>query len=283
MSMYVLYNPLAGGGKNEQTVKSEEFFKKEGVVFEDMTKIDYKEFFGKIDPSDEIVLSGGDGTINRFVNDTDGIDVKNEIFYYAGGTGNDFFRDLDYKGDDKIVNITKYLKDLPVVTVNGVTKRFLNNVGFGIDGYCTEEGDKMREAGVENINYTSIAIKGLLMKFKPVNATITIDGVKREYKKVWLAPTMNGRYYGGGMMATPKQDRLNENHELSVLVFYGKGKVKTLIVFPSIFEGKHVDHKEMVEVLTGKDITVEFDRPTPLQIDGETISGVTKYHAKSAK
>ena len=27
----------------------------------------------------------------------------------------------------------------------------------------------------------------------------------------------------------------------------------------------------MVEVLTGQDITVEFDRPAPLQIDGETI------------
>ena len=27
----------------------------------------------------------------------------------------------------------------------------------------------------------------------------------------------------------------------------------------------------------GKDITVTFDRPTPLQIDGETVLGVTSY------
>jgi diacylglycerol kinase family enzyme len=35
----------------------------------------------------------------------------------------------------------------------------------------------------------------------------------------------------------------------------------------------------VVEVLTGQDITVEFDRPAPLQIDGETIPGVSSYRA----
>ena len=33
----------------------------------------------------------------------------------------------------------------------------------------------------------------------------------------------------------------------------------------------------MVDVLTGHHIRVEFDRPTPLQIDGETIPDVTFY------
>lgn len=54
------------------------------------------------------------------------------------------------------------------------------------------------------------------------------------------------------------------------------------MVFPSIFKGKHIEHKEMVEVLTGNEITVEFDRPTPLQIDGETVSGVTSYTVRTA-
>ena len=35
----------------------------------------------------------------------------------------------------------------------------------------------------------------------------------------------------------------------------------------------------MVEVLTGQNITVEFDRPAPLQIGGETIPGVSSYRA----
>ena len=60
---------------------------------------------------------------------------------------------------------------------------------------------------------------------------------------------------------------------------FGSGKLKTLMVFPSIFKGEHVKHTEMCQVLTGREITVEFDQPTALQIDGETILGVTQYTA----
>jgi diacylglycerol kinase family enzyme len=51
------------------------------------------------------------------------------------------------------------------------------------------------------------------------------------------------------------------------------------MIFPSIFKGEHVKNTKYVTVLTGKNITVEFDRPTPLQIDGETVLGVTEYNA----
>lgn len=91
-------------------------------------------------------------------------------------------------------HVTAYLKDLPEVAVNGTTHKFLNNVGFGIDGYCTEMGDKMRAAHKEKINYTSIAIMGLLGKFHSVSARITVDGLTKEYEDVWLAPTMNGAF-----------------------------------------------------------------------------------------
>jgi diacylglycerol kinase family enzyme len=105
--------------------------------------------------------------------------------------------------------------------------------------------------------------------------------VTKEYSNVWLAPAMNGRYYGGGMNIAPDQSRI-KNETLSVVVLHAKSKLKTLMVFPSIFKGEHVKHPEMVEILTGKEIKVEFDKPTALQIDGETVLGVTEYTAKAA-
>ena len=159
----------------------------------------------------------------------------------------------------------------------GHTYRFLNGVGYGIDGYCCEKGDALRDAGGKKINYTAIAIKGLLFHYKPANAVVTVDGVQHEFRKVWLAPTMNGRFYGGGMMVTPDQHRGNAEGKVSVCVMHGSGKIKTLAVFPSIFKGGHVKHTEMVEILTGHDIEVRFDRPCALQIDGETIRNVTSY------
>ena len=79
------------------------------------------------------------------------------------------------------------------------------------------------------------------------------------------------------MIPTPQQDRLAQPKQLSVMVYHSPRKLQALMVFPSIFKGEHVQHTEMCRVLTGHDITVQFDRPTALQIDGETVTGVTEY------
>lgn len=84
------------------------------------------------------------------------------------------------------------------------------------------------------------------------------------------------------MMPTPNQSRTTANKRLSTMVFHNFGKLKTLMIFPSIFKGEHVKHRECVEILEGSEITVAFDRPTALQIDGETILGVTSYTARTS-
>ncbi|MBP5230469.1 MAG: diacylglycerol kinase family protein, partial [Clostridia bacterium] len=159
----------------------------------------------------------------------------------------------------------------------------LNGVGYGIDGYCCEVGDELAKKSDKPVNYAGIAIKGLLFHYKPTNAVVTIDGKRREYTKVWLAPVMHGRRYGGGMIATPDQDRLDPERKLSVLVWHGSGKIPTLAAFPGIFKGEHIKHKKNVEVLTGRVISVEFDRPVAAQIDGETVLNVSRIDVKSAK
>ena len=276
MPGYVLYNTKAGTKNNVEALKRlEQFFDGELRYIDILTVTDYREFFSGLEKDDQIILAGGDGTINCFVNNTEGISFNNEILYYPNGTGNDFAHDLGYEKECEPFRITEYIQDLPMVAVKGKKYRFLNNVGYGIDGYCSQVGDEMRESSSDKVNYTAIAIKGLLFNYKPTNARITVDGNVKKYSKVWLAPTMNGRFYGGGMMPTPDQDR--KSGTLSVMVMHGSGKLKTLTVFPSIFKGGHVKHTEMVEILTGHKIKVEFDRPTPLQIDGETILDVTEY------
>lgn len=283
MKYYVLYNSVAGKGRSEEVAHSLKS-KLEGdiVGFADMTKItNYEAFLS--DKSDcTLVICGGDGTLNRFVNDTVDLGLTNEVYYCASGSGNDFLRDIGGEIETPI-RITDYIKNLPQCEVNGKKYLFVNGIGYGIDGYCCEEGDKLRAAGKTDINYAGIAIKGLLFHYKPTNATVTVDGVKRHYKKVWIAPTMNGRFYGGGMMPTPNQVRNNPEGKLSVLLFHASGKIKTLMIFPSLFKGEHLKNKKYIELLSGNDITVEFDSPAPLQIDGETIVGVMKYRAYGEK
>ncbi|MBR6051979.1 MAG: diacylglycerol kinase family protein [Clostridia bacterium] len=278
---YVLYNSLSNNKTGKEAIAPLlEKLKDEKTETIDITTIfNYASFFESKQADDKFIICGGDGTINRFVNDTKDIE-KHNIFHYATGSGNDFMTDIGVnKGD--IVPLDDYIRNLPTVTVNGKDCLFVNGVGYGIDGYCCEVADELKKTSDKPINYSSIAIKGLLGKFKTRNAKVTVDGVTKEYSNVWLAPAMNGRYYGGGMMIAPDQSRI-KNETLSVVVLHAKSKLKTLMVFPSIFKGEHVKHPEMVEILTGKEIKVEFDKPTALQIDGETVLGVTEYTAKAA-
>ena len=279
---YVLFNAKAAGGTGEKTArKLEEILKGEELVFKSVNDMDYRSFFAEVDPEAKVVLVGGDGTLNYFVNDIRRVEVKNEIYFFAGGTGNDFLKDLGLDPEKGPYNITKYIKHLPSVVVNGQNWLFINGVGYGIDGYCCEVADQMHANGVTDVNYAGIAIKGLLGKFKPRDAKITVDGKVYNYKKVWIAATMNGRYYGGGMMNAPQQDRLNKDHKLTLVVFHKSGALHTLMIFPSIFKGEHVKHTKQVTVMEGHDITVEFSKPCALQIDGETVLNVSDYQAKS--
>lgn len=283
MNKYViLYNPLSGNRKGKAMAEQIAIPAGYEPEYVDITQVPgYESVFKMLSEGDKLVIVGGDGTLNRFVNDTANLKRPKGILFYASGTGNDFINDIG-KPDHGFVELDQYIEHLPQVTVNGKTSYFINGIGFGIDGYCCEEGDRQRELGKDKINYTSIAILGLLFHFKPRNATVTVDGVTKTFKKVWIAPTMNGRCYGGGMYPTPDQDRLH-NETVSLALMYGKGRIKTLIVFPSIFKGEHVKHKEMVEIMTGKEVTVKFDMPTALQIDGETVKNVTEYTVKAAE
>lgn len=281
MKTLILYNPLSGKGGAETKAKElKALYEQDSeVTVMDVTKQDdLPPILSEYGAEDRVVLCGGDGTLNRFVYDTEGALPACDVLYFAEGTGNDFLRDLEKSVDTPPFSIKEYLTDLPIVEINGKKSRFLNGIGFGIDGYCCEEGDRLKAKDPEKpVNYTAVAIKGLLGRFKPRNATVTVDGVEYHYPKVWIAATMHGRFYGGGMMCAPEQNRLAEDRKNTLVVWYGSGKLKTLTAFPSIFKGEHVKHTDMIAVHTGHEITVRFDSPCPLQVDGETVLNVTEY------
>jgi len=265
---YYLYNKLANNGIKPDL---------EGKELIDAFNMDFPKFMSELKNEDEVVLIGGDGTLNHFINAMKGHKIFNNVYLYGAGTGNDFLNDINCKPGEEIL-INKYLEHLPTVRVNGIEKLFIDNFGYGIDGYCCEVADKIKaKEPNKKIDYTGIAIKGLLFFFKPCHAKVTVDGETFEFDNVWLAPAMKGRFYGGGMMIAPRQDR--QSDVLSVVVYHCKSKLKTLIVFPKIFEGKHVEKKDMTWVKTGKRIHVEYSRPCAGQIDGDTVLNVYEYDA----
>ncbi|MCQ2513350.1 MAG: diacylglycerol kinase family protein [Lachnospiraceae bacterium] len=278
---YILFNPYSSNSTGESEAKKVLFYLS-GASYEfvKMTEVaDYADFFKTCNGDDKIIVCGGDGTFNHFVNDCHGVFPDNEIYLYPGGSGNDFLNDINMKAPCAPVKVNEYLKNLPQAEVNGKNYFFINNIGFGIDGLVCYDAEELKtRKKTAKTNYTPIALQAILFKYKPGNAKVCVDGKNYEFERVWMAPTMNGRFFGGGMMVAPMQNRLNEEHSMTLMLFHNANRFQMATSFPAVFSGKHVSNPKCFFFFF-HDITVEFDAPNFIEIDGEPIINVVKYHA----
>ena len=277
--IYMLYNPKANNGKGETEAREwAKCLNEEATYINVLETPNMKEFLSSLNEEDVIIVAGGDGTIHHFANNAVELNLKNKMYYVKSGSGNDFYRDnKEYADELGRIELNRFFENLPIVKVNGIERRFLNGIGYGLDGVACAIGEQMRMNTTKPINYTSIAIKQLLGKFKLRHATITVDGVTREYDNVWVAPTMKGKYYGGGMRVAPNQDRFDPEHNVTSVVFHKKSRIGTLLIFSKFSSGDHEKMKNNVDSFTGKRVEVKFDKPCALQIDGEVVENVTSY------
>lgn len=285
MKYVILYNPNSCSGKGLKIAQEiESLMGENNYTYCDITAIDdFENFFMELPEDTDIILTGGDGTLNSFINKISTNEISQKIYFYASGSGNDFARDIKLKKHTKPICINEYIKHLPTANIGGKNYKFINCVGSGMDGYCCEEVERIRTISKKRANYGLVAIKALLYAYKSCTADVTVDGKNYTFKNTWLVPTMNGRYFGGGFMAAPKQDRLNSEHSLSIVAMYSNNIIKIIIAFLLIMLGKHTILKSMITVVEGHNISVKLSRPATLQIDGETIKNVTEYTVTSAK
>lgn len=282
---HVLFNPMADNGKCAESVKNLDTVINDGKIsYVNLLNLgSYYDFFSSIPTDDAIVIIGGDGTLNRFLNDTNGLDIKQKILYYAGGSGNDFLHDIGKSKGDAPFDLSKYSTDLPTVEVKGKEYVFLNGVGVGLDGYVCHSVAKFKETSDKPVSYTAIALKNILFEYKPCGATITVDGVTKRFEKVWLSVTMNGRFCGGGMMIAPNQNRLNSEGLITVAVAHSLSVPRLISIFPKVFKGTQLSCVNNYTCISGQEIHVVLDRPYPFQIDGDVILDVKEYTARGRK
>jgi len=270
-------NPKANNGCGEQEAHAYGANLKD-VEYHSVLEIkDMKAFFKDLKPEDTVILSGGDGTLNHFLNDLRGYSPKNQIYYVKTGSGNDFYRDVEKDVENGRIHLNRYMENLPVITVGDMERVFINGIGYGIDGETCLIGDRLRETSDKPVNYSNIAVKLLLGSYRKNKATITVDGKTTTYDQVWFASTMKGRFYGGGMMVAPQQDRFNKKGTVSVVCLHKWSRLVTLMRFTSLFKGEHVKWTDWCHIVEGKQVKVTFEYPCALQIDGEVIPNVLTY------
>ncbi|MFA5560410.1 MAG: diacylglycerol kinase family protein [Acholeplasmataceae bacterium] len=263
----ILYNPLSRNGRNSRHIKklTKRLIKKghEIQLHSLIEIVDVEGFINACHLDDEIIIVGGDGTLNRLANRVYGIDFKQKIYLYQAGTGNDFARSLKIRG--RLIQINDYLKNLPQIKFNAEEKYFLNGAGIGLDGYVVSlvnESNRKKN----KINYFRHAFLGF-KRFKPIGGTLIIDGKEIVEDKIWFVAAMNAPYFGGGMKIAPKADR--KEALLDVVVVRKIAKWKLILIFPIIYLGWHTALKKYVQIYKAKNIEIKFKKETYMQIDGD--------------
>lgn len=267
----VLYNPLSNKGTGlESAKKLIKRFDKKHISYKlyDMLEIhDQDALINSLKIDDVIDVVGGDGTLHQFVNAIRYADIKNEIWMYRAGRGNDFSR--DHKG--RYFRITDEVKALPQIKFGTENEVFINGCGIGIDAAVCNGQILNAMAGIKS-SYYKVALHAF-KTFKQFKITINVDGNVITYDDVWFVVVQNGKYFGGGMKVAPMAIR--DDDHLDIVIAHRITRRKLLMVFPLIFIGKHTAFKKAIHIVSGKKITIDAEGYNVIQIDGEVANGIT--------
>lgn len=237
-----------------------------------------------------VIAVGGDGTIHEVVNGmVDYPTVK--VGYIPAGSGNDFARGFrvpksPYEALTFLLknkhNTGKHF-DIGKCKVKGASKSkyFISSLGTGFDAAVSKltNESKMKKylnkLGLGSLAYVGAVIR-LLFTYRLTNIIIEVDGVTYEYEKVWFVTVSNQPYYGGGMKIAPKASATDGM--LDVTIVQNLSRIKLLLVFVTVFFGKHTGFKEIVQH-KGATVSVESGDNMLVHADGELI-GQIPLHAE---
>lgn len=267
----VIYNPTAGRGHAGQQRAEAQGLLGPGFEWVPTMKaghaVELAREAAKTHPV--VVACGGDGTVGDVTRGIVGTEATLGIL--PMGTGNDVARNLGLKLDlrESVATVLNgVVRRIDVGTING--KPFINNCGTGFDAQV------MRTMNT-SIRFTRgraaflLAILKLFPSYKPFHLTLESDTGEKMSEKAFMVSVLNGKVYGGGMMAAPLAE-MDDGH-VDVMVIKALPKSQLLSVIAKVQSGRHVGHPA-VKVFTARKLTMDTVPAQPLNIDGD-VEGFT--------
>lgn len=229
-----------------------------------------------------VVGVGGDGTLSEV---TSGAAGSANIIVSAvkAGSGNDFAR--GYKCFNHAEELNAYVKkqqltfkenNIGYVSSEQKSANFVNNTGFGFDALVTTTVNSskvkkvLNKIGLGQLAYVLLTIK-LLFTFKKYSAQAKIDGETYTFSDIWLIAICNQPFFGGGMKISPRSKMNDEQLEFVIVQYLSP--LKLLLLFLSVFAGKHENLKE-IKFIKARSIELEFDREVFSHVDGDLFDKI---------
>ena len=210
----------------------------------------------------DIFITGGDGTLNYFVNHYPGIQLPLAMF--KGGTGNDFhwllYGNMSLQEQLELV-LTTAARPVDTGKCNG--RYFINGVGIGLEGAVVQtlQGKKKRPGK------TSFLLSIIKNIFTYRSKTYRINSAEESFTgKKLLVDISNGRRAGGGFHIAPTAKA--DDGLLDVILADALTPLQRLRYLPVIEKGKHLSLPFIHHYLT-KHISIECTETVPFHLDGE--------------
>lgn len=228
-----------------------------------------------------IIAVGGDGTIHEVMNGI--IKYKNiTLGFIPGGSGNDFSRGFQIPADplEALKVLLRLMKQEPALVDAGKMTMedeaehfFINNMGAGFDAVIAHQVNHSRmKALLNKLSLGSLVYVYFLLKelfsYKTATIELSIDGEKHIFERTWFITVSNQPYYGGGMKIAPAAEP--DDGILDITVVHQLSRLKLLLVFISVFWGKHI-HFKAVKTFKGKMVSIQTAASLYVHGDGEHI------------
>ena len=228
-----------------------------------------KDLMNKIH-GDELIVIGGDGTINEVINNYHG----KEIIYLAYGSGNDLARSIEFKKDIEISRLleSKRFIEYDVGVVND--RKFCSgfDIGFNADIIKRANGSKLKKYLGKYI-YLLQGVIGILM-LKKYKAKISWDSGEITTDKLYLLNAMIQPYEGGGIKFAP--NATGQDGKLHIMIMENMSLVTFVYNYLCLLLKKHNKMRKVKQITTDR-LAIKTNQRY-FQIDGELINNTEQLN-----
>lgn len=238
-----------------------EYCEKEGIDYEievNSESISTEDILKKYKRSKNIILSiGGDGTLNRIVNNV--ARTKNIVGVIPFGTGNDFYRSMTKQFSNGI-------NDCDLIKIND--NYFINTACFGIDAKIANVKDEITSKWIPRSQRYNASILKCFVNYKPIYCNVSVNGEEIEDYFATIV-VCNGEYYGSGFNIGPTT-KLNDGlFDVYLVKHLDRFNLAKLIL--KMKNGHHEGDKNIIKFTTDK-VVLKFDEEIIANIDGDQLS-----------
>lgn len=274
----VLVNPTAGGGRAARWGRrAVRLLRDRGdpvrvVIGSDAADAEDRATEAVASGARGLLVVGGDGVAHLGLNVSVRCGVPLGIV--PAGSGNDLARALGVGG----LNVEQAVSAMTRAGAEGgrtIDLGQLDNgryfgcvLSAGFDAAVNARANRMRGPG-GRARYP-VAMLAELGAFRPMDQTVTIDGVAHQHRAMLVA-VGNGPSYGGGMRICPEASLTDSSFHVTVV---DEMSVPELLwLFPRVYRGTHISHPKTTAYV-GRSVSITFpadNHPAPVFADGEVV------------